>query len=530
MEETPQTDAAGSQTTAATAEAEPKAPAPAPAGTRLCAVKFRDAGRTYDYDAGALELKRGDLVLVDFAETKVVGIVARSKSLTQSSSQSHPKVQRKLDDADKAKLETIAENEERAFKFALLKLRQRNLPAKMVAAELSFNEDKLTFYVASEERIDLRNWIRDVSVEFRARIDVRQIGARDAAKFIGGVGSCGRELCCSTWLVDFRPVSIKMAKDQNLALNPDKVSGQCGRLLCCLTYEQDTYRDMRKGLPKIGKRVYTPMGDGRVKDVNVLRRKIRVQLLEGYEEFDAEQVSPMFGTKGELLQPSFGEARQDFEEEEEEGDDAAVDGVEGAPPAAGAPPPAAQARPPQGPPQGSPAGAPRRDERPGQRFDRPRGPDQRGPDQRDQRGPRPGFDRPRGDRPPGDRPPRDDRPRGDRPFGDQRSEQRRDQRPPREDRPRDDRPRQDRPRQDRPPGEPRPPDQQRQGPPPPQSGPPREGGEGGPGGEGGRRRRRRRGRGGRGGGGGGPGGGGGGGGPPSGGGAPPSGGGSPPPS
>lgn len=237
-------------TGAPAAPAEAIAPPPPPLvkkESKLCAVKFRDAGRTYDYDPGTLELKRGDLVLVDFAETRVIGIVSRVPSLAQNAPQNPPKIVRKLDDADKAKLALIADKEKEAFKFALIKLRQRNLPAKMVAAELSFNEDKLTFYVArSEDCIDLRHWVRDVSTEFRARVDVRQIGARDAAKFIGGVGSCGRELCCSTWLVDFRPVSIKMAKDQNLALNPDKVSGQCGRLLCCLTYEQDTYRDMRK--------------------------------------------------------------------------------------------------------------------------------------------------------------------------------------------------------------------------------------------------------------------------------------------
>ncbi len=290
---------------------------------RVVAVKFRNAGRTYDYDAGALELARGDRVLVEFGDTQVVGTIVRTQLLAGQSGSGHPKIVRRIGAQDEPKLREMQRQEQDAFKFALQKLRARNLPAKMVAAELSFSEDKLTLYVASEERIDLRGWIRDVSTQFRARIDVRQIGARDAAKFIGGIGSCGRELCCSTWLVDFRPVSIKMAKDQNLALNPEKVSGQCGRLLCCLTYEQDTYRDMRKGLPKIGKRVYTPLGDGRVKDVNVLRRRVRVQLLDGYEEFDAEQVSPMFGQKGELLQPSFGEARNDVDDEDDSDTDEA---------------------------------------------------------------------------------------------------------------------------------------------------------------------------------------------------------------
>lgn len=280
------------------------------AAPRICSVKFRHAGKLFEYDAGDLPLKLQERIIVSFEHSLVVGIVMRPPSLSLANyDESLPKsaiarlskVVRVMTDADVKQWQSIQNREKEAFKHALKFANTVRLPAKLVCAEMTFSQDKITFYFASEERFDFRPFVRDLSSQFRARIEVRQIGARDAAKIIGGVGSCGRELCCSTWLVDFRPVSIKMAKDQNLALNPQKVSGQCGRLLCCLTYEQDTYAELRRGLPKVGKRVYTPLGEGRIKDVNVLRRKVRVYLQEGYEEFDADQVKPMFNAKGEML-------------------------------------------------------------------------------------------------------------------------------------------------------------------------------------------------------------------------------------
>jgi hypothetical protein len=140
------------------------------------------------------------------------------------------------------------------------------------------------FYFASEERIDFRDLVKDLSSRLHARIEMRQIGVRDEAKMVGGIGSCGRELCCSTFLPAFQPVSIKMAKDQGLVLNPSKVSGQCGRLKCCLVYEQDLYKEMKKTLPKVGKRVSTPAGDGKVVELDVLRQRVRVWFDEGGSE------------------------------------------------------------------------------------------------------------------------------------------------------------------------------------------------------------------------------------------------------
>lgn len=444
-----------------------------PTGPRVVQVKFRMAGRTHNFDAKDLALARGDTVLVEHEGTELVGRVFQEpKHVAQISNLG--RVLRKMTESDLAKLPALKVKEQAAMKFALEKLLSRRVPAKLVTCELSFNEDRMVFYFASEERIDLRPLIRDLATQFQARVDVRQIGARDAAKFIGGIGSCGRELCCSTWLVDFRPVSIKMAKDQNLALNPQKVSGACGRLLCCLTYEQETYAELRRGLPKIGKRVYTPNGDGRVKDVDVLRRRVRVHLLEGYEEFEASQVSPMFGSKGELLQPGTFEHEADEGEEGAEGEakSAAPEGAAGQDRSASEAPetgvsaawasserrPSAEAR--------APSSEPRRDGRDGGR-DRPREGGDRGRGGRDGRpqGDRPRGDRPQGDRPQGDRPqgdrPQGDRPRGERPRRDDRGP-RRDDRGPRGDRPHGDRPTQnpqgeqplsDRPQNDQPQGD-----------------------------------------------------------------------------
>ena len=174
--------------------------------------------------------------------------------------------------------------EREALLYARERARARNLPIKVVRAEYPLAGQKALFYFVSEERIDFRDLVRDLTQKLRLRIEMRQIGVRDEAKMVGGIGACGRELCCSTFLPSFAPVSIKMAKDQNLVLNPTKVAGQCGRLKCCLVYENDLYTEMKKGLPKLGKRVRTPGGDGRVVELDVLRQRIRVQFEEGGSE------------------------------------------------------------------------------------------------------------------------------------------------------------------------------------------------------------------------------------------------------
>jgi cell fate regulator YaaT (PSP1 superfamily) len=173
------------------------------------------------------------------------------------------------------------------------KAAQRRLPLMVFRIEKA--GQKLNVYYTSDERLDLRDFVRDVGTATGLRLELRQLGVRDEAKMVGGIGSCGLTLCCTTWLPDFVPVSIKMAKDQGLVLSPTKVSGQCGRLKCCLVYEQAGYAEMRKGLPKLGKRVISPKGEGRVVEVDVLRQRIRVSYGPGDTEvLPASDVKPMF--------------------------------------------------------------------------------------------------------------------------------------------------------------------------------------------------------------------------------------------
>ncbi len=168
-----------------------------------------------------------------------------------------------------------------ALRFARERTRERNLPIKMVRCDYIHKGQKVLVYFASEDRVDFRDLVKELTTRLRVRVELRQIGARDEAKIVGGIGSCGRELCCSTFLPRFEPVSIKHAKEQNLPLNPSKVTGQCGRLKCCLVYEASTYRELGKGLPKLGKRVTTPAGEGKVAELDVLRQRVRVWFEEG---------------------------------------------------------------------------------------------------------------------------------------------------------------------------------------------------------------------------------------------------------
>jgi cell fate regulator YaaT (PSP1 superfamily) len=179
------------------------------------------------------------------------------------------------------------------LRLAKDKAAQLRLPLKVFRVEKA--GQKLNVYYTSDERLDLRDFVRDVGTATGLRLELRQLGVRDEAKMVGGIGSCGLTLCCTTWLPDFVPVSIKMAKDQGLVLSPTKVSGQCGRLKCCLVYEQAGYAEMRKGLPKLGKRVISAKGEGRVVEVDVLRQRIRVSYGPGDTEvLPASEVKPMF--------------------------------------------------------------------------------------------------------------------------------------------------------------------------------------------------------------------------------------------
>ena len=250
----------------------------------IAGVKFQEAGTIHPFDAGEAAYARGERVVVESDRGPIVGTVA-TPSRRMVAGGSLRRILRRAAADDKQQIEKNVRREREAWVIARERIRARKMPLKLIRAEYPLAGAKILFYFASEERIDFRDLVKDLATRLHGRIEMRQVGARDEAKMVGGIGSCGRELCCSTFLPSFAPVSIKMAKDQGLVLNPNKVAGQCGRLKCCLVYEQDLYVEMRKTLPKVGKRVHTPAGDGRVVELDVLRQRVRVQFDEGGAEY-----------------------------------------------------------------------------------------------------------------------------------------------------------------------------------------------------------------------------------------------------
>ena len=260
----------------------------------IAGVKFQEAGMLYEFDAGESSFTRGERVVVESDRGPILATVAvGSRRILVDGARR--RILRRAGAEDFRQTERNVAREREAYVYCKERIRSRNLAIKLIRAEYPLQGAKLLFYFATEERVDFRDLVKDLSNRLHARIEMRQVGARDEAKMVGGIGSCGRELCCTTFLPSFAPVSIKMAKDQNLVLNPTKVAGQCGRLKCCLVYEQATYQEMRKGLPKVGKRVHTPGGDAKVVELDVLRRRVRVWFDEGGSEtFPADVVEAVF--------------------------------------------------------------------------------------------------------------------------------------------------------------------------------------------------------------------------------------------
>jgi len=274
--------------------------------------------RSRDYDAGDTLYARGDSVLVESdGGVQALGVVTQP-CRRQMCKHRLPRVIRRAVGTDTTNEPRSRRREQEVFRIARHIAGTLNLPIKIVRAEAEPN-GRIVVYFASEERIDFRELHRRVSAAAQGRIDLRQMGVRDAAKVIGGCGPCGLQLCCTSFLREFAPVSIKMAKDQGLVLNPGRVSGLCGRLLCCLTYEDNLYRTQRKLLPKLGKRVVTPQGPGKVKDVDVLAQTIRVVLETGeIAVFQPAEVSAMFPSQTQDTSAS-----RDPDDAAEPGDDLA---------------------------------------------------------------------------------------------------------------------------------------------------------------------------------------------------------------
>ncbi|MSN26214.1 MAG: hypothetical protein GJV46_10155 [Geobacter sp.] len=247
--------------------------------SHIVTIQFAKASKMYDFDAGDIELAQGDQVVVETERGLGIGQVVRPpKERDEAVPANISTIKRKATPDDLATLEQIAIKEKESFDFCVKRIIERNMPMKLVKVEYQFDSSKAVFFFTADGRVDFRDLVKDLAHSFHTRIEMRQIGVRDEAKMIGGIGICGRELCCCSFLRDFQPVSVKMAKEQNLALNPNKISGQCGRLLCCLDYEYDTYCCLRKNYPKSGKRVSIANGAGVVDKVNILTGNITLKL------------------------------------------------------------------------------------------------------------------------------------------------------------------------------------------------------------------------------------------------------------
>ncbi len=242
-------------------------------------VQFRTAEKLYDFNSVGLDLAPGDKVIVETERGKSMAIVATRpvEVLTDKLPEALKPILRKASYSDLEAAERNAAKEKETFLFCQAKIAERNLDMKLVKVEYLYDGSKAVFFFTADGRIDFRDLVKDLAQQFHTRIEMRQIGVRDEAKMVGGIGICGRELCCSSFLRDFAPVSVKMAKEQNLALNPTKISGQCGRLLCCLGYEFETYCELRKGLPKCGKHIKCGNFEGEVVKVNTLKRSFTLK-------------------------------------------------------------------------------------------------------------------------------------------------------------------------------------------------------------------------------------------------------------
>jgi len=247
--------------------------------TRVIGVRFRPAGKIYFFAPGKLEIKTGDKVIVETARGVEFGSVVTGPKDVDDDRITPPlkPVIRVATDEDIKKEAKNKEKEKEAFTICLEKIKKHGLEMKLIDAEYTFDNNKVLFYFTADGRIDFRELVKDLASVFRTRIELRQIGVRDETKIRGGIGICGRPLCCHTYLSEFAPVSIKMAKEQNLSLNPSKISGVCGRLMCCLTNEEETYEELNSRLPSAGDFVTTPEGlKGDVQSVNVLRQLVKV--------------------------------------------------------------------------------------------------------------------------------------------------------------------------------------------------------------------------------------------------------------
>jgi len=265
----------------------------------IVSVKIEKEGKVFSFSAGDIPLKKNDQVIVHTDNGLSMGlVVSEVKSIPLHKLPTDLKnIVRKATEEDIRSSESNRGLEEEAYEFCFGRIQERELPMNLVEVESNFDRSKLIFYFTADNRVDFRELVKDLVQRFKTRIELRQIGARNESRIFGGLGICGRKICCTNFLYNLDRVSIKMAKEQNMPLNPEKISGLCGRLMCCLAFEFDSYLDMKRGMPKCGKRITTPEGTGKVSRQNILKGTISVELEGGKEvELDLKKM------KGILLQ------------------------------------------------------------------------------------------------------------------------------------------------------------------------------------------------------------------------------------
>lgn len=285
---------------------------------RVVRVSFRQAGRLYQFDAGDLDLSPGDRVVVETSRGRELGMVRTPPAGTPDGEAAAglKRIARKATERDLRKAEANVAREQQAMELAARQIAEHGLPMKLIAAEKVLEGNYIVLHFTAENRVDFRALVRDLARALRSRVELHQVGVRDEAKLLGGIGPCGRALCCATFMTEFDPVGIKMAKEQDLSLSPQKISGACGRLMCCLNFEYEFYREQKSGLPKLGSRVETDRGPGKLEEVNILTNRAVVSLEGGLRvEVPLAMISGAAVPPGP---PGEGEAGQPEEPEETE--------------------------------------------------------------------------------------------------------------------------------------------------------------------------------------------------------------------
>lgn len=286
----------------------------------IIGVKFKDSGKAYYFDPDGIAVKKGERVIVETSQGLECGLCTIENSEI-SDEYEHP-LKKLIRVATKEDLDHLEENrkkEKEAFSICNKKIAAHGLEMKLISVEYTFDNSKIIFFFTADGRVDFRELVRDLASVFHTRVELRQVGVRDEAKLLGGIGICGREFCCAGFLNSFQPVSIKMAKEQNLSLNPVKISGTCGRLMCCLKYEQDAYEFLHKISPRVGAAVKTPSGVGTVESVDLLKGRVKVTFEKdgetSVEVFDRKEVRSLSAQKKPREENREGRERTDDEQQ-----------------------------------------------------------------------------------------------------------------------------------------------------------------------------------------------------------------------